>query len=80
MTTRFELEADAEVQCLPRLVDQFAQRGLIPSAISANHIRGRLEIIIDHPTMEAADASLICERMRRMVSVRRANVRQMSRG
>lgn len=70
MTIQFRLQVQAEAQCLTRLPDHFAQRGLIPSAIVANQIGRDLDILIEHPTIEEDAAALICERMRRVASVR----------
>lgn len=69
MTAQFRIVAEAEAQCLSRLIDHFAQRGLIPSAISANHIGNTLEILIEHPTIDESSAALICERIERSVAV-----------
>ena len=77
MTVQFRVSAEAEAQCLPRLVDQFAQRGLIPSMLSTIHVGRTLEITIEHPTMDDISARLICERMERMPSVGSASVRRM---
>lgn len=74
MIMQFRIQAAAEAQCLPRLIDHFAQRGLIPSALSTTHVGCSLEIIIEHPTLDAETADLICLRMARIVSVQRASV------
>lgn len=66
---RFRLCAEAEAQCLPRVLDHFAQRGLIPSRIETSHVGRRLEIMIEHPTIDESAAELISERMRQIVFV-----------
>jgi hypothetical protein len=77
MTIQFRLQAQAEAQCLPRLLDHFAQRGLIPSSIVADQIGHRLEILIEHPTIEEAAAELICERLRRIASVQHVSTSRL---
>lgn len=77
MTIRFRIQAGAEPQCLPRLIDHFAQRGLIPSAISASHIGPVLEVIIDHPTIEEDAARRLCDRMMRAPCVESATIAMM---
>jgi hypothetical protein len=69
MTVQFRVRALSEPHCLPRLLDNFAQRGLIPSAISASHVGEVLEIVIEHPTIDDPAAQFICERMARMVPI-----------
>lgn len=69
MTTRFRLNAKPEAQCLSRVLDHFAQRGLIPSRIVTNHVGPVLEIMIEHPTIEEPAAALLGERMRQIVFV-----------
>jgi hypothetical protein len=44
---RFIIRAAADAQTLPRLMDHFALRGLIPSKVSAVAIGVRLEVLID---------------------------------
>ncbi|WP_454887458.1 hypothetical protein [Sphingomonas oryzagri] len=74
MSVQFRIVAEAEAQCLPRLIAHFAQRGLIPSAVSANHIENRLEVIIEHPTIDDLSAALIRERLEQSVAVASAVV------
>ena len=79
MTIQFRLQAQAEAQCLPRLLDQFAQRGLIPSAVVTNHVGSGLDIVIEHPTIEDDVAELLCERMRRITTVEQASAFRVRR-
>lgn len=77
MTVRFQVRAEAEPQCLPRLIDYFAQRGLIPSAVSTTHIGRALDILIEHRTMDDEVARLICDRIARLPSVECATVSRL---
>jgi acetolactate synthase small subunit len=74
MTIQFRVLAEAEPQCLSRLIDHFAQRGLIPSSLSTMHVGRDLEIVIEHPTVEERTARIICERIARAPSVARATM------
>lgn len=77
MTMQFRIRAEAEPQCLSRLIDHFAQRGLIPSALSANRIGRALDIVIEHPTMPEETALLIRDRIAQMPSVEQASTQRL---
>jgi hypothetical protein len=78
MTIRFRLQASAEAQCLSRVLDHFAQRDLVPSAMITSHVGQHLEIVIDHPTMDESTAELLCNQLLRTVSIASASSMRIS--
>ena len=77
MTIRFRIKAEADGQCLARIIDHFAQEGLIPSSVLANHVGHVLDIVIEHPTMEIAAGQAMCSRMSRLIMVDTASVQHL---
>ncbi|WP_343615183.1 hypothetical protein [Novosphingobium sp.] len=69
MLTRFQIRAEAEAAALVRLLDPFAQRGLVPAAVRAICVDDDLEIVIDMPLLDEAVATQICARMGNMIAV-----------
>lgn len=72
MTVTFTISLDAEPGSLSRLVDPFAQRGLIPSLIRTQRIGDQLDVVIEQSGLDAALAANLCARMRNMIAVRSA--------
>jgi hypothetical protein len=69
MTTRFFIRAEAEAASLVRLLDPFAQRGLVPYAVRADQLGNDLEVLIELPVIDAVTAANICARMQNMIAV-----------
>jgi acetolactate synthase small subunit len=77
MTMIFRVRAEAEPQSLSRMIDQFAQRGLIPSMVAASQIGHGLEVVIEHPTIQEDVAQIICDRIARLPPVEDASVHRL---
>jgi hypothetical protein len=78
MVTRFHIRAEAEAVSLVRLLDPFAQRGLVPSAVRARHVDDGLEVVIDMPLLEEGLAANLCARMGNMIAVLSASAQALS--
>jgi hypothetical protein len=72
MVTRFHIRAQAEPASLVRLLDPFAQRGLMPMAVRAQQSGEELEVMIDLPGLDEGVAANLCARMVNMVTTRSA--------
>ncbi|WP_206243696.1 hypothetical protein [Novosphingobium terrae] len=77
MITRFQIRAEAEAASLVRLLDPFAQRGLVPSAVSATCVDDDLEVVIDMPLLDEGIAAQICARMGNMIAVLSASAKAL---
>ena len=65
----FRVMASADAQVLPRLLNLFAQRDILPSELRASVTGDRLHVSFWVGGLEAAHADLIAEKMRQNVSV-----------
>ncbi|QNQ08077.1 hypothetical protein [Sphingomonas alpina] len=71
----FRIRALADVQTLLRLVNNFAQRGLTPSDLTARVDGAWLDISIRQPGLDPMGASLIAEKMRATHQVSAVEIR-----
>ena len=65
----FRVMASADAQVLPRLLNLFAQRDILPTELRALVTGDRLQVSFRVGGLEAAHADLIAEKMRQNVSV-----------
>jgi hypothetical protein len=66
----FAVSAAAEPGTIPRLLEPFAKRGLVPSSVHARLTGDRLRVDLQ-VAMDAADALIVVEILRAMVPVER---------
>lgn len=66
---RFAVRASADPGLVPRLVNHFAQRGLVPSRLGTAMTGAELEVVIEQPGLSEDQATLIAERMRASILV-----------
>jgi hypothetical protein len=71
---RFIIRSLSDAQALPRLVDHFALRGLVPSQVSAIIVGDSLEVVIDHPSLSGSTATTIRRKMENSPLVERVVV------
>lgn len=71
---RFEIDAMPDPQSLPRVVNFFAQRALVPSAVTmrAQPTSMRIEIVVTG--LETAHAAIIAAKLGEVVAVLRSEV------
>ena len=75
-TCRFDIVARADPQTLPRLLNSFAQIGMMPSRVSAVEADDLLTVRIDQPELGEQQARIIAEKMRCSVLVEAVRVRR----
>ncbi len=71
---RFRLEAMPDPQSLPRIVNFFAQRALVPSAVNARTLPEHMRIEIVVAGLGAEQAALIAAKLGEVVAVVRSGV------
>lgn len=69
MVSRFEIVALADPHTLIRLLNYFAQRGLVPNRIIATEAEGFVNVQIEQAGLTEPQARIIAERMRGSVLV-----------
>lgn len=69
MPARFIVRAMADAQALPRMLNLFTQRDVMPSRVLATAADNVLDVEIDIEKMETGVQDLIAEKMRQMVLV-----------
>lgn len=69
MVTRFTIRAEAEPAALGRVLDLFALRSLVPSAVHATCVDEVLEIVIDMPLLDEGMAAHLSARIANMIAV-----------
>ncbi|MBL29493.1 MAG: hypothetical protein CMM50_18335 [Rhodospirillaceae bacterium] len=67
---RFAIDADAECSVMPRVLEQFASLGLIPSHWESTVEGDTLHIELSMTDMDAARAEYLARRLRRIFPVR----------
>ncbi|WEK41937.1 MAG: hypothetical protein P0Y64_11070 [Candidatus Sphingomonas colombiensis] len=68
---RFEIIAASDPQSLPRLINYFAQRDVIPSLVRVEARGASMHFVIELPALAAPHAAIIAEKMRASVLVER---------
>ena len=79
-TACFAVRAAAEPGILPRLIELFAKRNLVPAAVQARRIGpegDRLAVDLQVEGLEPGMAELVAETMRQIVSVERVLVAEL---
>lgn len=71
---RFRLEAVPDPQSLPRIVNFFAQRALVPSAVSARTMSGHMRVEIVVAGLGAEQAAIIAAKLSEVVAILRSGV------
>lgn len=66
---RFEVCAFADPETVPRLINYFTQRGLIPFRIRASLEHDEIVVRLDQHGLTAGEAKIIAEKMRSSVLV-----------
>ena len=69
-THRFEVVGHVDPQTVPRLINFFTQRGLVPRRIQAELAGDQLVVLIEQDGLALWDAQVIVERMRMSVLVK----------
>jgi len=69
--TTFTVRAAAEPQAVPRLIELFALRSLLPRRWAAEVRGAELDVRIEVPDLDPGQAQHLAQRMRQMVLVRR---------
>ena len=77
-TAIFSVRAAAEPQAMPRLLELFALRSLVPDRWQAERKGAELQIDIEVPDLDPAQAQHLAARMRQIVPVRRVLTRERS--
>lgn len=75
-TARFSIRTCAEPQALARLINLFAQLGLVPSRVSAQATGGIMLVSIEQPDLDDHRAAVIAEKMRGSVLVETVELRR----
>lgn len=71
---RFRLEAVPDPQSLLRIVNFFAQRALVPSAVSARTMSGHMRVEIVVAGLGAEQAAIIAAKLGEVVAILRSGV------
>jgi acetolactate synthase small subunit len=66
----FSVAAAAEAGALPRILEAFAQRGLVPARVHAVHDAGELVVDLQASGLDAAGAELVAAKLRALIDVR----------
>ncbi len=74
--TRFDIAARADPQTLVRLLNYFAQLGMLPSRVNAIEAGGSVTIRIEQPELGELQARIIGEKMRNSVLVETVRIRR----
>ena len=70
-TAIFRVRAAAEPQAMPRLLELFALRSLVPERWHAERAGAELHILIEVPGLRPMEGEHLAARMRQLVPVRR---------
>lgn len=73
---RFDIIARADPQTLPRLLNPFAQIGMVPKRVNAAEADDLLTVRIDQPALGEQQARIIAEKMRGSVLVEAVRLRR----
>ncbi len=76
-TSCFAVRAAAEPGALPRLLEAFAKRGLVPSSLHARMSGEILDVEIQVPGVEPSQAEIIAEQLRVIPVVERVLLARM---
>lgn len=60
---RFRIDVRLDPQALPRVVDMFAQRAIMPSTMSMAVLGDRMRIEIAVPDLDAAEAGIVAAKL-----------------
>jgi hypothetical protein len=69
MIDRYDVQAAADAQILPRILNFFAQRDVLPTKVIASARGPVLNVVVEVPAMDSARRELIAARMRQIVLV-----------
>lgn len=72
----FRIRAQAEPQTLARLVNYFAQLGLVSQRVRAEQVEDIFNVSIEQPDIDDHQAQIIAERMRSSVLVKTVELRR----
>ena len=75
-TAVFSVRAAAEPQAMPRLLELFAARSIVPERWRAERVGTDLRLAIEVADMDRLEAERLAERMRQMVLVHRVLTRE----
>ena len=67
--SRFDIVARADPQVLTRLLNHFAQLGLLPSRVKATEADGLVRMRIEQPDLDEQKARIIAEKIQSSVLV-----------
>ncbi len=70
MEVEFRINALADAQTVPRVLEHFALRDLIPSSLTVELDGEELHLVIKHPDLDINLAGLIAEKVRVGVLIR----------
>lgn len=73
--SRFDVVARVDPQTLIRLLNPFAQLGLLPSRVDAIEAEGLVTVCIEQPDLAEQQARIIAEKMRSYVLVEAVSLR-----
>ncbi len=79
MLIEFRISAIADAQTVPRVLEHFALRGLVPSSLTAKLDGDELHMVIEHPGLDAHLADLIAEKVRAGVLIRSVQLNSIDR-
>lgn len=71
---RFRIDALADPQSLPRVANYFAQRAIVPDAMTMRVLPTHMRIEVDVAGLEAARAAIIAAKLAEVVAVTRAEL------
>jgi acetolactate synthase regulatory subunit len=74
--SRFDIVARADPQVLLRLLNYFAQRGLLPSRVRATQADGLVMVHVEQSDLDEEQACIIVEKMRTSVLVEAIRIRR----
>ena len=75
-TAVFTVRAAAEPQAMPRLLELFAARSIVPERWRAERVGEELRLAIEVADMDRLEAERLAERMRQMFLVHRVLTRE----
>jgi hypothetical protein len=75
-TAFFTIRDAAEPQAMPRLLELFAARSIVPERWRAERVGEELRLAIEIADMESLEAERLAERMRQMIHVHRVLTRE----
>jgi hypothetical protein len=75
-TAVFTVHAAADPQAMPRLLELFAARSIVPESWHAERREAELQVAIEVANMSAVEAERLAERMRQMFLVHRVLTRE----